>query len=41
MRARKFTSVWAMPYVHFGVSPPAYAPFGMNVQIGVDRIGFL
>ena len=25
---------------HFGRSPPAYAPLGMNVQIGVDITGF-
>ena len=35
-----FTSVCTMPYVHFGRSPPAYATVGMNVQIGVERIGF-
>ena len=29
-----------MPYVHFGMSPPAYAARGMNVQIGVESTGF-
>src|SRR5919108_1799927 len=36
----RFTSVWAIPYVHLGMSPPAYAARGRNVQIGVERIGF-
>ena len=30
-----------MPYVHLGMSPPAYAALGRNVQIGVERIGFV
>ena len=36
----RLTSVWAIPYVHFGMSPAAYAARGRNVQIGVESTGF-
>ena len=38
---RRLTSVCAIPKVHFGRSPPAYAALGMKVQSGVESTGFV